>query len=367
MINVVLDTNILHQAQNFSSTGMKKLISLSSKKIIQLHIPEVVLNEFTSQKEEECKNLIFEQEKTLNKLSKIAYSRTEYSIISRMSTDFLNIKNSLMKSFNKQVTDFAKMTNLIIIKNDLNDLTFMWNLYFAGELPFKAVKNRADIPDCFIYLAIKKIQAPHVICHDNTLKAALEKDNVSVYESIDDFINKNNAAISSVENTRIRIESHKIEQFLMKRIDTIKKLMIKNLEKNLEYKTFSDESIVSDENEGTIEGTPAIADDDIEIDAENMRNDGHVFFSFNFTCEFQNLVNYFIFKSDYYCIDEEYLEGVSIEDWNEDYFLAEEDMSLKCTGTVTIQVQIEDVPFDEEKYILEEDDISFDDLDLSVL
>lgn len=108
MLNVVLDTNILHQAQNFTTTGIKKLISLSSKKIIQLHIPEVVVNEFKSQKEEEYKNLISEYEKTLSKLSKVAYLRKDYSVLSKMSTDFSKIKSSLLQSFKlSPLSDFS--------------------------------------------------------------------------------------------------------------------------------------------------------------------------------------------------------------------------------------------------------------------
>lgn len=367
MLNVALDTNILHKAQNFSSTEIRKLISLVQSQVIRLYIPEVVLREFKSKKEAEYKKLVSEQEKSLSALSKISTSLNDSSVLSKMNSDFSSIKNSLLKSFEKQIADFIKITNLQIVKNTPDDLNKMWDLYFAGELPFKNIKNRQDIPDCFIYIAIKTIPAPHTICNDNALKAALEKDGLPTYESIDEFIVKNEKLLKQLATyKKLQKESRKIINFLLNEVGVIKKLMVKQLEKRLEYQTFTDEKIESDDNEATIEGSPSISENDIEIDEKSIDHDGHGFFSFDFKCEFQNPVDYYIFKADYYCKGAEEFEGVSIEDWNEDYFLAEEDMTIKCTGTVTIQVLIDDEEFYENNYMLTEEDISFDYLELSV-
>ena len=93
MLNVVLDTNILHRAQNFSSTEIRKLIQLAQDQVIRLFIPEVVLREFKSQKEAECKKLISVQEENLSLLRKIAYSRNDNTVLSKMTSNFSSIKD----------------------------------------------------------------------------------------------------------------------------------------------------------------------------------------------------------------------------------------------------------------------------------
>lgn len=360
MLNVVLDTNILHQAQSFNSTEMKKLISLSQKQVIQLYIPEVVLKELKSQKEDEIRKLISSQEKTISELKKLSASRNDYSTLVNIEESFSNIKKSLIQSFDKHLSDFKDQTNFIIIKNSEPDIGDMLDLYFSGKGPFRSVKSRQDIPDCFIYLAIKTISKPHVICCDNTLKAALEKDKIPVYSSVSDFIEKNKKSINKA------IEDSKIQNYLCSQLQNIKKLMITSLEKVLEYKDFVDENMVSENNEGTIEGTPSISSSDIQIDKTSFTSDRNGFCSFDFYCEFTNLVEYYIFKADYYCMNKDDLKGVGVSDWNEHYFLAEDDMNLLCRGSVTIHIQGDLEFFNEEEYMLDESDITIDNVEVSL-
>ena len=67
-MNVILDTNILTRDPYFKNTDMQKLISLAKKKIIDLYIPEVVFNEFKSQRIQEYNKTFSEYEKKLDTL-----------------------------------------------------------------------------------------------------------------------------------------------------------------------------------------------------------------------------------------------------------------------------------------------------------
>ena len=52
-------------------------------------------------------------------------------------------------------------------------------------------------------------------------------------------------------------------------------------------------------------------------------------------------MNYAIFKADYYCLDEDKMAKISIDERNEHYFDADEDYPIKATGTLQIKLDTE--------------------------
>ena len=363
-MNVILDTNILTRDPYLKNTDMQKLISLAKKKIIDLYIPEVVFNEFKSQIIQEYNKTFSEYEKKLDTVKNKTILSTERTILNESIQKFNESKDLLFKSLDSRLDNFTQTTNLKIIKNDINDLTQMWDMYFTGELPFKNIKSRTDIPDCFIYLSILQIQDPHVICDDNTLKSAFEKQNIKTYNSIEDFLNKCSTNIQQALNIRNKIEMNNIQSYLLTNSQNIIQIMTPILERELDSAVIHDKSIMDDNNEGTIEGIPNI--ENIVIDNSSLENDGGDFFSFNFSCSFENLVEYYIFKADFWSLGEEENFNISIQDWNDHYYLAEEEMSIKCTGTVSIQINKTDEMFNKDDYIIQPEDISFDNIELTL-
>lgn len=363
-MNVILDTNILFKDPFFKNTDMQKLISLTKKDIVNLYIPEVVWNEFKSQRIQEYNKTFSEYEKKLDTLKNKTILSTERKILNDSIQKFNESKDLLFKSLDNRLDNFTKTTNLQIIKNDINDLNKMWDMYFTGELPFKNIKSREDIPDCFIYLAILNINDPHVICNDNTLKSALDNKNINTYTTIDDFLTKCSTYIQNAINVRNQTELNEIQFFLCNNTNNLETIMKSLLEHELENAQIYDNSIPDDNHEGTIEGIPSI--DNIKIDVSSYENNGDDFFSFNFSCSFTNYVEYYIFKADFWTFDEKEIEGVSIQDWNDHYFLAEEEMDICCNGTISIQIKRTDEMFNKEEYIIEPEDISFDNIELSL-
>ena len=368
-MNVILDTNILTRDPYLKNTDMQKLISLTKKKIIDLYIPEVVFNEFKSQRIQEYNKTFSEYEKNLDTVKNKTILSTERTILNESIQKFNESKDLLFKSLDSRLDNFTQTTNLKIIKNDINDLTQMWDMYFTGELPFKNIKSRKDIPDCFIYLAILHIYDPHVICNDNTLKSALEKQNIKTYTTIEEFLTKCSTAIKLAlkikhESEIKELEIKEFENYLCLNKQKIIEIMKPLLERELDSNVITDKSIRDDNNEGTIEGMPSI--DNINLDIKTLENDGGDFFSFKFSCSFENLVEYYIFKSDFWALGEEENSNISIQDWNDHYYLAEEDMCINCSGTVSIQFNKIEEKFNKEDYIILPEDISFDNIELTI-
>ena len=363
-MNVVLDTNIFYRDPYLKNTDMQKLISLARKGIVKLYVSEVVWNEFKSQRLEEYKKSFTDYEKKLETIKNKTICLTEKNELEQSIKRFNESKEILLKSIDTRLKDFINKTNLQIMKNQNGDLDKMWDLYFKGELPFKNIKSRTDIPDCFIYLSILQIQDPHVICDDNKLKSAFEKQNIKTYNSIEDFLNKCSTNIQQALNIRNKIEMNNIQSYLLTNSQNIIQIMTPILERELDSAVIHDKSIMDDNNEGTIEGIPNI--ENIVIDNSSLENDGGDFFSFNFSCSFENLVEYYIFKADFWSLGEEENINISIQDWNDHYYLAEEEMNIKCTGTVSIQINKTDEMFNKDDYIIQPEDISFDNIELTL-
>lgn len=100
----------------------------------------------------------------------------------------------------------GRLTNTIILPIDSSHGELVMNSYFSGEIPFKNLKNRSDIPDAFIYQSIKdllktkekilfisqdkgfikRINSDQIVCFESLSKLFLTGE----YEIKDDFFQK---------------------------------------------------------------------------------------------------------------------------------------------------------------------------------
>jgi len=101
-------------------------------------------------------------------------------------------------------------------------------------------------------------------------------------------------------------------------------------------KTIDSLEIPDDNNEATITGVGEPYD--IELEAESTENNGRdslFLIRFNLTVECE--LSYYIFKANYYTIDDEKVAKISISDWNKHYFRAEEFYPLNVEGLISVK------------------------------
>lgn len=362
-MEVVLDTNVLFKDPYFKNTEMQQLISLTKKGIINLNIPDIVLNEFKTQRLDEYKKAYHEYESKLNMIKSKSISKKEIQSVEKGLQCFIESRDYLLKGLDYRINDFLKDTKAKVLSNTPDDLSKMLSMYFNGEVPFKNIKSKEDIPDCLIYLQIMKLENAYVICEDNSLRKAIETKH-NVFDSIKAFLLTSKELLEK-EGFRIAKElSDKYIQSLKSNIYIIKDKILRSLENELTDYQIRDNAIRDDNNEGLIEGTPSI--DDIEIEVESIQDENNGFYSFDFNCEFETMIEYFFFKSDYYCLDPEETKNISISDWNEHYFEAEEEMNLICIGKLSIEIGTEEIDFDHFEEIINDSRISFQEIKLSV-
>jgi hypothetical protein len=128
---------------------------------------------------------------------------------------------------------------------------------------------------------------------------------------------------------------------------SIESAICSDLVNKLDGKTVESHEIPDDNNEATVfsVGDP----ETINLKFGDTKLYGDNRFVIPFSLKVECLLTYSIFKSDYYALDDEKAENISIDDWNDHYYEAEEYYLLKVEGLVSVN-------------ILEDEDIAIDSL-----
>ncbi len=248
---------------------------------------------------------------------------------------------------------------------NINQTNNSFKAYFEGLPPYPEVKSRKDIPDSFIYETtkeiLKSVDTLHFIVEDGNLRKAVNSlKNGITYDSLEKFVESK--IYQDVLKEKVTDEKfEKIKDLLKGFSVDLKYFLEYNIENELHGKTFTDFEIPDDNNEATITG--AYEPDQIKIfyDLAKYYGDGFVIVPFELGLE--ALVDYFIFKSDYYTMDNERASHISISDHNDHYFWAEEYLYLKVLGNISVPTDIDLLVSEEKINIFDLDKLKIDSIE----
>jgi len=371
-MTVILDTTVYHSDPYFKGTDMIKLRQLCKDGKVHLVIPQIVHDEYKSQEEEKFINLVREVLKKLQIRGDKSTCEEEKKILKDLQDDAKKMLEKCEKSIEIKIESFIQETNATRKPLTLDEYNEAFSRYFQGEKPYSDIKSRKDIPDALTFMQVKNHKGDDVvfISNDKNLRESIKGLGITTYSKLSEFIESD--TIKSV------IDFKSTDEFLLKyfteKFDVSNKNVVASIEQSIEkelgYKQFTDNDIPDDNNEGTITGVNCI--DKIEIKNDEILNLGNGLFSIPFSCEINANVEYYIFKADYCCLDEDRIKDIYIEDWNDHYFQAEEEFTLSCTGKIGIQynidisemVDLNNLMIDE---LLNDIDVSFSDLEIAVV
>jgi rRNA-processing protein FCF1 len=366
-MKVILDTNILSADHTFNKTDMVILRRLCNEGKIELIIPEIILREFVTQEQEKAmssgKNVL----KEINKYCKTVYG-TEKNPLMNFIKDIQVALTEANKKIQERIDAFVHETNASILIPNIDDYKETFDRYFKGEQPFKVIKARDDIPDGLAFVQIKKIKDDELvfISNDERLREAVESEDITVFSSLVDFI-KTDKINKFVEINKLDdLIYYALPQILEN--ENLLSLFHEALENELPYKTVHDEKIPDDNNEGTITGVIGI--DPTEFTKDEITKHGSGLFTIPFYCEIDAYLEYYVFKADYYSLDEDRIMEISIDDWNDHYYEAEEEYPLICTGVLGLQFNpnmlCDEINNNKHEILIDELKISFNDIEISV-
>lgn len=363
-MNIIIDTSIMRKDRGFLNSDILLLKKLSKLELLIIHVPWIVYKESTSQNLIDLKSIVGKSINELSSLNRKGVSRQDYTILQKIVKELDLLKSKANTSVHKHWTDFIADSKAILHKIDGEHGKKVMTSYFLGEKPFPSPKSRKDIPDAFIFEAVKTINKNygdiHFICHDNNLRESVKSNpNCYAFESFSKFYES--ADFKKIEKEYKKIEHFSDELILLKEnVDKIKEFAIKEIYGDVfagEDQLIVHENIPSDGNEGLLQSMDEVSIKNIYLDKIQFI-DGIFYVPLEISACFG--IEYFLFKSDYYLYTDERKISIIDHDWNKHYYLVEEIFKVHLSYKCSIEqesIKFEEYEFSSEPAIIEELDI----------
>ncbi|MBW8015009.1 MAG: hypothetical protein FVQ82_02405 [Planctomycetes bacterium] len=362
MYNLVLDSQVFISSFGRYDSAFLALERLCKKEVIKLHVPNLVKEEFVTHYAIDKKNILNKSLKNIRELDKSHFK------------EFLNLSNTIstLTEAKAGMEEYLR-AKFVIWLQEMNasescvseaDSKSVFEGYFKGNPPFKNIKTRKDIPDAFIYENIKNLSeitlSLYFVSGDKKLRETVgQLQNADAYETLNEVI----VTIINEVDEHSLVHTHLpeiIKALKANENDLIGKISDEG-ERLLEAKEIElcDEYVENGEATIWQTGTP----ENIKLQFDELENygDGMLLLPFDFQAEC--LVDFYIFKSDYYCLDDDIRDHVSVEDWNKHYFRAEKYENISFSGGLMIDLSALEIENCDDLNNLQ-DTITTDDMDI---
>lgn len=354
-MNITIDTSILRRDRKLENSDILLFRKMSQLGLLKLHILWVVYRETTTQNYLECKSIVDKIIKELNTLDKKGIGKDEHFKLKKLAKQIeaIDIESSTLKHWN----DFINNSKAILHKIDEKHGELVMSSYFLGQEPFPEPKSRKDIPDAFIYQGLKTLSEKfghiHFICDDTNLRESCNKiPKVTGLKGFDDLfdlpefntINEKYKSIEHYANELIIVENS-VEKIKEKAIENIWNEILNDI-------IISSPNIPDDNKEGRLVGIDEVTD--IQVDKTKIQYIDNYFY-IPVSAKGVFTIEYFLYKSEYYIIDDRRRIHIADNDWNDHYFLVEETFNVAFSYKYKLakdkvdllELEAEDINFDE--------------------
>lgn len=364
MIHVLLDSCIYRADPKRQKQSFRALTRLTRAGRVRVHIPAYVKGEVVSQQQLRVRE---ELAKLMGAADSIPRSTSDATIlgqINQLLTLAKELEGQADKLLAAEFQSWIDQTNSIehAVKPEHGERVTA--AYFAGTLPFRSPKSREDFPDGFIWQTALDLAAEHggivVVSTDKRLrKTAEDQGTMDTYETLDAFIEDDecqDAIAELITSERVAQRIQRIKKLLPNTpTDDLLRSLTRDVIHDLSGKTVRHRSIPDDNHEGTI--ISVWNPENVEFDFTNLEHYGDADIGIPFTATVDCELSYAIFKSDYYCLDEEEMEGTSISDLNRHYYEASKTFTIRIAGHIALMIDPAD---------LEEVDLTDEDLQATI-
>ena len=363
MVHVVLDTNIYRKnpsRDNLNFVALRKLCEANS---VKLHIPYIVEREFQTQQREIYDKDIKTALSGLASLTRKALSPDLFEKINELKQGLEAESDKILISAESQLTEWADTVGANRYPLCLGQAQEALEAYFKGLPPLKKIKHREDLPDSFIVQAIKKLCAEngslYLIAEDKKVCEAFENDPlVTVLRELSDFV-ESEAIQGQLKELDMLENLSAIEQAIAQyESDTndIVDYISRQVGEKLIGLCVNDHSIPDDNNEATINGY--YDPENIELLHRDTVYYGNGQFGIPFSLKIKVIAFYYIFKSDYYGLE----NTPSVSDHNDHYFEAEDEFDLVVNGMTSVKVDRDNLNLDEFPECVVQDSTTIDEI-----
>lgn len=336
---VILESSAISKlyARNANYEALTRLASIN---VIDIHIPYIVKREIETQRIDGFIKEFENSVSSLKKLRKKSFSEEVNTVLENLESS----KNTLIENVKKNTNEYFANLKPNHHEIDKEQTIKAIEAYFNGTYPLKIAKDRQDIPDSFVCREIEDIQNKNpndqvvLIANDNKIIDTFkENEKIEIFGTVDEFIRNDSIQLElSKINTFDQIHEQPLEfiKKYEKSTNHLKDILSEAIGEFIVGKSIFDQTILDDNNEAVINSYNTASE--IEIDYENMFSYGDNQFGLKFTAKLFVTAEFFIFKADYYSQDSDF----HIEDWNDHYYLAEDEYEIETNGTFSLKIDL---------------------------
>jgi hypothetical protein len=217
---LMLDSTVLKQVPKLNSQLFKELIRYSHIGIFKLYVSEVVEKEYLTWIKEEVQQAYDSVVKATESLNKYHEEPKLFGIKLSFNMAANVAHNQVSEVLKKAVNnweEFKKTADLTVLPIANSHGSFVMASYFIGEIPFKSTKNRADIPDGFIYCSIvdllEKYERVLFVSRDKSLVKRINSDQIVCFENLAELFSSDNYKIDDDFFQKLKDDDRAISLF----------------------------------------------------------------------------------------------------------------------------------------------------------
>jgi len=350
---VFLDTSVLPRDPNGNqdSRVLKELVDAG---IIEVHASTIVVREWTTQRQLEFEKKFNDAIGAVDSIKRHPWA-SSISGLDDIATSLAPTREKAREVSQAKCKEFFDQLGCQLVGVDPAAAESAFSSYFEGLPPFGSIKNRKDIPDAFIFEALKTVAEKQPVLaaiNDGRLADAADSlANVTVFPDIK----------SLVASLQPQLDEHKQFQSLLSYLKADQPSLLKELQAQVEIQfdgmEISHNEIPEDNSSATINGSYAIEDVEFDWDKAEDYGTGWLSIPFEFTVELD--LFFYVYRSDAFDVPE--WVHVSIGDFeNDHYFEAEGTKQFTFIGMLSAKFSDEEI--EEENW---PDDFEVDDLEIA--
>ena len=157
MLHVALDTSIYRNDPKRVKIAFRALTRMCKTKKVQLYVPEYVRREFVSQQKQLVDNELEKIRTAATSITRRSFDEQLANFSKEISELTEDIAKQVEKRANAEFTAWMEECDATELKIEPEHGLRVTDDYFAGNPPFKAAKNRDDIPDSFIWQNVRDL------------------------------------------------------------------------------------------------------------------------------------------------------------------------------------------------------------------
>lgn len=337
---VVLDTNVIRGTKE-TSTPFVLLSSLIKSDLIRVVIPKLVAEEFRTQWRER------QQKKLTTSLKGLSDLKSDSLVVELLPEETSKFVQSLQdmkmeELSHNYLSKFLERNGIEVHPLSFDQAFKAWDAYFAGDFPFKEIKNRGDIPDAHIIEAVKELRDNSVdlyfVAGDKTMFETAKK-----IEGLESFSNLDDLLINpKMIELRQQLKLDQMWKELKPKLqdEKVKSEVLSFVNEHggevLEWNDVHSTSIPEDNHTATIQSYGEITDAEV-MEVEDW---GAGLLRYRVSFNNEALLSFSVFRADAYDVPD--WVSVSYGDPEVDhYFDAEGYAELKVTINVSVKIDLE--------------------------